>query len=53
MHPIPDVLGLAGNELPLLTLDVVLPFPVVRDDQLVDVLYELLHHARFQCLEPV
>jgi hypothetical protein len=53
VHSIPDVLGLAGYELSLLALDVVLLLTVIRDDQLVHVLDELLHHAGLQCLEPV
>ena len=53
MHLVADVLGLACNQLLLLALDVALLVAVVRDDEVVDILDELLLHAALQRLESV
>ena len=53
MHTVSDMRHLAHDQLLLLPLDVVFLLPVVADNELVDVLDELLLHARLQCFEPI
>ena len=45
VHPISDVLGLAGNKFSLLFFNVVFFVSIVADDQFMDLFYKFFHHA--------